>query len=60
MVRKLYMHAVGRVSVAEERDVLDALDADFASTNYDFVTLMRNVALTHGFRATSGPKEVGE
>ena len=60
MVRKLYMHAVGRVSVAQEAPLLEALDADFASTGYDFVSLMRKVALTHGFRATSGPREGAE
>ena len=60
MVQKLYMHAVGRVSVAEEAAVLDALDTDFASTGYDFMSLMRKVALTHGFRSTSGPKEASQ
>jgi len=60
MVKKLYMHAVGRTTVTAERDVLTALTDEFALEGYDFVSLMKNIALTHGFRATSGPKEVSE
>lgn len=60
MVRQLFMHAVGRLPGAEEDEVLGALEVDFASDSYDFVELMRNVALTHGFRATSGPREAEE
>jgi hypothetical protein len=60
MVRQLFMHAVGRLPGAEEDEVLDALEADFASENYDFIQLMRSIALTHGFRATSGPREAEE
>lgn len=57
LVRKLYMHAVGRIYATEENRVLEALDADFANAGYDFVTLMRDIALTHGFRFTSGPRQ---
>lgn len=57
MVRQLFMHAVGRLPGSEEDEVLGALETDFASDRHDFVELMRNVALTHGFRATSGPRE---
>jgi hypothetical protein len=60
MVRQLFMHAVGRLPGAEEEEVLGALSTDFESDSYDFVELMRNVALTHGFRATSGPREADE
>lgn len=58
IVRKLYMHGVGRVSVAAEAELLDALLADFAAADHDFVTLMKSVALSYGFRATSGPAEL--
>lgn len=58
MVRKLYMHAVGRVTVQEEDGLLSALNADFAAAEFDYVALMKNIALTHGFRATSGPLEL--
>jgi hypothetical protein len=57
MVRQLFMHAVGRLPGSEEDEVLGALENDFASDSHDFVELMRSVALTHGFRATSGPRE---
>lgn len=60
MVRQLFMHAVGRLPGAEEDEVLGALETDFEGDSYDFVELMRNVALTHGFRATSGPREADE
>ncbi|TFH31840.1 MAG: DUF1588 domain-containing protein [Myxococcales bacterium] len=60
MVRQLFMHAVGRLPGSEEDEVLGALETDFATDSYDFVELMRNVALTHGFRATSGPREADE
>jgi hypothetical protein len=57
LVLKLYMHAVGRVATPDENEVLDALENDFAESGYDFVRLMETVALTHGFRATSGPRQ---
>ncbi|MDH3485886.1 MAG: DUF1588 domain-containing protein [Myxococcales bacterium] len=57
MVLKLYMYAVGRLPAISENEVLEALEADFDSGGYDFVRLMENIALTHGFRATSGPRE---
>ncbi len=56
MVRKLYMHGVGRPFVGAEWDLLTALTTDFAADGHDFVGLMRNIALSHGFRATSGPE----
>ncbi len=57
MVLKLYMYAVGRLPAIGESEVLGALETDFASGGYDFVSLMENIAMTHGFRATSGPRE---
>lgn len=57
IVRQLYSHAVGRPTVDEERPLLQALNRDFAQDDHDFVALMRTIALTHGFRATSGPRE---
>lgn len=58
MVEKLFMHAVGREAAEAEDPLLAALGRDFEADGYDFVALMRHVALTHGFRATSGPREV--
>lgn len=60
MVLKLYMYAVGRLASINENEVLAALGADFDNGGYDFVRLMENIALTHGFRATSGPREAEE
>ena len=57
LVEKLYMHSVGRPFVPAEARLIDALTADFAAAGYDFVDLMRNIALSHGFRATEGPME---
>jgi len=57
MVHKLFMHGVGRPSTDAEELLLHALDADFAEDGYDLVALMRHIALSHGFRATSGPRE---
>ncbi len=56
-VHKLLMHAVGRPSVAAEWRLVKALTADFEADGYDFVELMRKVALSHGFRATVGPQQ---
>lgn len=60
LVEKLYMHSVGRPFVPAEARLIDALTADFAAAGYDFVDLMRNIALSHGFRATEGPMERAE
>jgi len=60
IVFRLYSHAIGRVPTIDENEVLEALQNDFANDGHDFVGLMRNIALTHGFRATSGPREVAE
>lgn len=57
MVLKLYMVAVGRQATTDENAVLEALAVDFDAAGYDFVRLMENIALTHGFRATSGPRQ---
>ena len=42
----------------DEKGVLDALKADFAAADHDVIALMTQIALTHGFRATSGPREL--
>jgi hypothetical protein len=57
LVRKLYMHGVGRLPVRGERELLAALDQSFAEADYALVPLMRTIALSHGFRATAGPAE---
>ena len=56
LVKKLFMHGVGRYYVSSEGQLINALTADFQQDSYDFVSLMRNIALSHGFRATSGPQ----
>lgn len=56
LVQKLFMHGVGRDTVASEVRLIQALTADFARAGYDFVALMRNIAMSHGFRATNGPQ----
>jgi hypothetical protein len=60
LVRKLYMHGVGREPVPEERELLEALIVAFAEDGHALVPLMRTVALSYGFRATSGPAETEE
>lgn len=60
MVDKLFMHAVGREPVEAEARLLEALDADFGADGYDFVALMKHIALSHGFRTTSGPEEAAQ
>ena len=59
-VHKLLMHGVGRQTVWDERALIDALEGDFERDGYDFVSLMRHIALSHAFRATSGPAELDE
>lgn len=72
IVRKTYSHAVGRVVSETESEPLaeaesdedepgsfiDSIHEDFVDSGYDFVGLMRIIALSHGFRATSGEREV--
>ncbi|MCO4761313.1 MAG: DUF1588 domain-containing protein [Myxococcales bacterium] len=55
MVKKLFMHSVGREYTGAEVELVNALNADFAKSGFDFVALMREIALSHGFRATEGP-----
>lgn len=58
IVDKLFMHAVGRERVRAEQTLLRAIERDFEASGYDFVTLMKTIALSHGFRATVGPRSV--
>ncbi len=57
MVQKLFMHSVGREIVGAEVPLINALNADFERAGYDLVALMRNIALSHGFQATAGPRQ---
>ena len=56
IVDKLFMHAVGREGVSTETPLLRAIERDFADNGHDFVVLLKTIALTHSFRATSGPR----
>lgn len=55
LVETLYAHGVGRLPVDEESELLEALTEAFGGSAYALVPLMRGIALSHGFRTTSGP-----
>ena len=57
LVRSLFRYAVGRNPEAGEEALLEYLDERFASSSYRVTELMREVALSDGFRTTSGPRE---
>ena len=57
LVRSLFRYAVGRDPEAGEEALLEYLDERFASASYRVTELMREVALSDGFRTTSGPRE---
>lgn len=56
IVDKLFMHAVGREGIRDETPLLRAIERDFADNGHDFVVLLKTIAMTHSFRATSGPR----
>jgi hypothetical protein len=55
-VRNLFRYAVGREPVDGEAGFLRELEARFAETGYRFPDLMRWLAMSRPFRATSGPR----
>ena len=57
LVRSLFRYAVGRDPEAGEEALLEYLDERFAFASYRVTELMREVALSDGFRTTSGPRE---
>jgi hypothetical protein len=59
-VRSLYRYAVGRSAEPGEEELLAALGRRFASSGYVVSDLLRELLLSEGFRATSGPREATE
>ena len=57
LVRSLFRYAVGRDPEAGEEALLEYLDERLAFASYRVTELMREVALSDGFRTTSGPRE---
>lgn len=58
LVENLYRYAVGREHTNGERALLRYLETRFAETGYRLPDLMREIALSEGFRTASPPKEV--
>ncbi|MBT8469898.1 MAG: DUF1585 domain-containing protein, partial [Deltaproteobacteria bacterium] len=57
LVRTLFRYAVGRGSEAGEETLLESLAARFAGSGYRVTELLREIVLSDGFRATSGPRD---
>lgn len=57
LVRNLYRAAVGRDLESGEEPLLSYLSHRFARTQYRVTELLREIVLSDGFRATSGPRE---
>ena len=57
MVKQLYRHAQGRLETKGETPALDDLDADFATAQYDFRTLVVALVTHDAFRSLAEPKE---
>ncbi|MDG2305638.1 MAG: DUF1592 domain-containing protein [Candidatus Binatia bacterium] len=59
-VRTLYRYATGRDVAAEEDELLDFLTHSFAHSGYRLRDLLREIALSEGFRTTEGPRAAEE
>jgi hypothetical protein len=57
LVRSLYRYAVGRNAEGGEEALLSHLSRRFADAGYRVSDLVREIALSQGFRATSGPRD---
>lgn len=58
LVTKMFRYATGRVEIAEgEQELLDTLHDAFAASGYDTLTLVRNIALSPGFRLAAPPRQ---
>ncbi len=58
LVQKMFRYATGRPEIDDgERALLDALHDTFAASGFDTLTLVRNIALSPGFRLAT-PREV--
>jgi hypothetical protein len=57
LVENLYRYAVGRPELNRERRLLRHLEDKFASANFTLPALMREIALSSGFRTASAARE---
>ncbi|MGB8329080.1 MAG: DUF1588 domain-containing protein [Polyangiales bacterium] len=60
LVRNLYRYAVGRNAESGEEGLLEYLSEQFAGSEYRVTELLREIALSEGFRTTSGPRDAEE
>ncbi len=60
MVRTLFRYAVGRQVEASEDPLLEYLGRRFEVSGYSVTELLREVAMSDGFRTTSGPRVLEE
>lgn len=57
LVRNLYRYAVGRNPESGEEPLLRYLSDRFRGSEYRIAELLREIVLSEGFRATSGPRD---
>ncbi|MCZ6617887.1 MAG: DUF1592 domain-containing protein [Gammaproteobacteria bacterium] len=57
LVQNLYRYAVGREQTNRERRLLRHLEVRFEETGYRLPELMRDIAMSEGFRTASAPRE---
>ncbi|GAB5450236.1 MAG: hypothetical protein Hals2KO_05640 [Halioglobus sp.] len=57
LVENLYRYAVGRPELNRERRLLRQLEKQFAAANFTLPALMRDIALSSGFRTASPARE---
>lgn len=55
MVRQLFRHAAGRLEVKGEKPLLDELESAFSDADYDFQSLVVELAAHEGFRRVAEP-----
>jgi hypothetical protein len=60
LVRTLFRYAVGREVERLEEPLIDYLSRRLTGSGYRVTELLREVALSDGFRTTSGPRELEE
>jgi hypothetical protein len=53
LTQKMYAYAVGHEPESNERDLVDLLAARWAADEYDLPALMKDVAMSPGFRRVS-------
>jgi hypothetical protein len=53
LTQKMYAYAVGHEPESNERDLVDLLAARWAADEYDLLALMKDVAMSPGFRRVS-------